>query len=99
MRGGWAGYQRQPLGIGFYLREGAGQGGGIASPVGSGGGGTVFAGAGDGELNQHGCEGGEDDHGNGGDPAASAAIVALASHATKNHSPAGYRREVSNGTG
>src|SRR5208282_3776960 len=53
----------------------------------------------DGELDQHRCEGSEKDHGNGCDAAASAAIVAFAAHAAKNHAPAGNRCEKSDGAG
>src|ERR1017187_2762505 len=92
MSGRWARYERALFGIGVDLRQGAGQGVGIAGPVGSGVVGSVFAGARDGELDQHGCEWGEEDHGNGCDATASAAIVAAAAHAAKNHAPASNRR-------
>src|SRR4030088_506182 len=99
MRGGWARYQRALAGIGFDFGKSAGQGVGIAGPMGSGVVGAVFAGARDGKLNQHGCEWSEDDHGNGGDGAASARIFAFRSQTTKNHAPAGDRRKVSDGSG
>src|ERR1039458_9992317 len=50
MSGRWARYERALFGIGVDLRQGAGQGVGIAGPVGSGLVGSVFAGARDAEL-------------------------------------------------
>src|SRR5208282_812672 len=96
MRGRWACYERALFGIGVDLRQGAGEGVGITGPVGSGVIGSVLAGARDGELDEHGSEWSEEDHGDGCD-AASVAIVAAAAHAAKNHSPAGDRSEVGDG--
>src|ERR1700733_932691 len=89
MRGGWARYQRQAVRVAFDFRQSAGQRIWIPSPMGSRVVSAVFSRARPRELDQHGRQWREEDHGNRRDAAAFASVFALAAHAAENHSPLG----------
>ena len=90
VRGRWRCHQRLAPRVSFNLGQRARQCVWIAGPVRSGIVGSVFARTRNGELNQHRGEWRENNHGDGRDASASAALFAVASaHAAEDHSPLG----------